>query len=148
AGGAVVPRTVQRSVRTHRGVRPQPAQLARTHLLRAARKEIAMSEPVDRRTFAATFAASVVLGREALGAEAPETAPMPHAKPVEAPFERDSPAPGFNPRWQKPQINRLLVQDFVIFAHMDVSMVSKLLDREPMLVNSVMDWGGGDWESG
>ena len=27
-------------------------------------------------------------------------------------------------------------------------MVSKLLDKEPALVNSFMDWGGGDWESG
>jgi hypothetical protein len=103
-----------------------------------------MSEPVDRRTFAATFAASVVLGREALAAE---PAPMPHPRPVEALFERDYPAPGFNPRWQKPQINRQFVQDFVIYAHMDVPMVSKMLDKEPALVNSFMDWGGGDWES-
>ncbi len=103
-----------------------------------------MSEPIDRRTFAATFAASVVLGSESLGAE---LAPMPHGKPVEAAFDRDYPAPGFNPRWQKPQINRLLVQDFVIYAHMDLPMVKKLLDKEPALVNSFMDWGGGDWES-
>ncbi|MBN9121560.1 MAG: ankyrin repeat domain-containing protein [Planctomycetes bacterium] len=107
-----------------------------------------MSEPVDRRTLAATFAASVVLGREAIGAETPEVAPMPHTKPVEAAFERDYPAPGFNPSWRKPQINRQLVQDFVIYAHMDLPMVSKLLDKEPALVNSFMDWGGGDWESG
>jgi hypothetical protein len=104
-----------------------------------------MSDPIDRRTFAATFAASVVLGRETLGAE---TAPPPHGKPVEAPFERDYPAPGFNPAWRRPQINRLLVQDFVIYAHMDLEMVKKLLDKEPALVNSFMDWGGGDWESG
>jgi hypothetical protein len=31
---------------------------------------------------------------------------------------------------------------------MDVAMVKKLLDKEPALVNSFMDWGGGDWESG
>jgi hypothetical protein len=103
-----------------------------------------MSEPIDRRTFAATFAASVVLGREAGAVEA---APMPHGKPVEAAFERDYAPPGFNPRWAKPQINRLLVQDFVIYAHMDLPMVKKLLDKEPMLINSFMDWGGGDWES-
>ena len=108
-----------------------------------------MSEPLDRRTFAATFAASVVLGREAVSAETPAVAPVPHPKPVEAAFERDYPAPpGFSPRWQKPQINRLLVQDFVIYAHMDTQMVSKLLDKEPALVNSFMDWGAGDWESG
>jgi hypothetical protein len=103
-----------------------------------------MSDPIDRRTFAATFAASVVLGSEALAAE---PAPMPHPKPAEAPFERDYPAPGFTPGWKKPQINRLLVQDFVIFAHMDLEMVKKLLDKEPALVNAFMDWGGGDWES-
>ena len=99
---------------------------------------------MNRRTFAATFAATVVLGREALGAE---VAPMPHTKPTEAPFERDYPPPGFNPRWQKPQINRLLVQDFVMFGHFDLKMVEKLLAKEPALVNAFMDWGGGDWES-
>jgi hypothetical protein len=104
-----------------------------------------MSDPIDRRTLGAAFAATVVLGSEAMSAD---PAPMPHAKPTEAPFDRDYPVPGFNPSWKKPQINRLLVQDFVIFAHMDVAMVKKLLDKEPALVNSFMDWGGGDWESG
>jgi hypothetical protein len=103
-----------------------------------------MSDPINRRTFATAFAASVVLGSEALSAE---EAPAPHARPTEAPFERDYPAPGFNPSWKKPQINRLLVQDFVIYAHMDLPMVKKLLDKEPALLNSFMDWGGGDWES-
>lgn len=72
---------------------------------------------------------------------------MPRAIPKEAAFERDYPAPGFAPSWRKPQINRLLVQDFVIYAHMDIEMVKKLLDKEPALVNAFMDWGGGDWES-
>ena len=103
-----------------------------------------MSELINRRTFATAFAASVVLGSETLSAE---EAPMPQAKPTEAPFERDYPKPGFNPSWRKPQINRQLVQDFVIYAHMDLPMVKKLLDKEPMLINSFMDWGGGDWES-
>lgn len=107
-----------------------------------------MSQPVSRRTFAASFAAGVVIGNEAFGAEQVPVAPMPHGKPTEAPFTRDYPAPGFNPSWKKPQINRQLVQDFVIYAHMDVPMAKKLLDKEPMLVNSFMDWGGGDWESG
>ncbi len=107
-----------------------------------------MPDPVDRRTFATTFAASIVLGSETFGADAPVVAPMPHGKPTEAPFERDYPKPGFNPSWRRPQINRLLIQDFVVYAHMDVAMVSKLLDKEPALVNSFMDWGGGDWESG
>ena len=103
-----------------------------------------MSDPIDRRTLATAFAASVVLGSEALSAE---TAPAPHTKPTEAPFERDYPKPGFNPSWKNPQINKLMVQDFVVFAHFDMDMVKKLLDREPALVNSFMDWGAGDWES-
>ena len=105
-----------------------------------------MSEPVDRRGFAAAFTASVVLGSEVLAA--PELAPPPHNLPAEAPFARDYPKPGFNPSWKNPQINRLLVQDFVVFAHMDLEMTKKLAEREPNLVNAVMDWGAGDWESG
>lgn len=103
-----------------------------------------MPEPIDRRALATAFAATVVLGGEAAGAD---TAPAPHPVPAEAPFARDYPKPGFNPSWKKPQINRLMVQDFVVFAHFDTDMVTKLLDREPALVNSFMDWGGGDWES-
>jgi hypothetical protein len=104
-----------------------------------------MSDPISRRTFAATCAASVVLGQEALGAD---VAPLPHGVPVEAPFVRDYPKPGFNPSWKNPQLNRLMVQDFVIVCHMDLPMVKQLQQREPMLVNAVMDWGAGDWESG
>jgi len=68
--------------------------------------------------------------------------------PVEAPFERDYPAPGFNPAWKKPQLNRTMLQDFVIYAHTDLEMTKKLLDKEPLLINGIMDWGAGDWESG
>ena len=107
-----------------------------------------MSEPIDRRTFATAFTATVVVGAEALSAEVPNVAPMPHTIPTEAPFARDYPPPGFQPSWKKPQINRLLVQDFVIFAHMDLPMVKKLLDKEPALLNATMDWGAGDWETG
>lgn len=66
--------------------------------------------------------------------------------PVEAPYERDA-KPGFEPSWSKPQLNRLMIQDFVIFAHSDLEQTKKLLDREPMLINASMDWGAGDWES-
>ena len=45
-----------------------------------------MSDPIDRRTFAALN---------------PEPAP-PHPKPAEAPFDRDYPPPGFQPSWKKP----------------------------------------------
>jgi hypothetical protein len=105
-----------------------------------------MSGSVDRRGFAAAFTATVVLGREAISAETP-VAPMPHAVPVEAPFTRDYDKPGFNPSWKNPQLNRTLVQDFVIFGHMDLEMVKKLLDREPGLLNAAVDWGAGDWET-
>jgi hypothetical protein len=107
-----------------------------------------MSSPIDRRGFATTFAATVVLGREALSADAPEVAPAPHGVRTEAPFARDYPKPGFNPSWKNPQINHLMVQDFVIFAHMDLAMVKKLVEKEPALVNGVVDWGAGDWETG
>ncbi len=105
-----------------------------------------MSDSIDRRGFATAFSASIVVGTEALSAETP-IAPPPQPAPVEAPFERDYPAPGFQPSWKKPQINRRLVQDFVVLAHMDLDMVKKLLDKEPALINSTMDWGGGDWET-
>lgn len=68
--------------------------------------------------------------------------------PVEAAFTRDYAAPDFKPSWKKPQLSRLMVQDFVIYAHYDLNMAKTLLDREPMLINSFMDWGAGDWESG
>src|SRR4029077_12118043 len=106
-----------------------------------------MSNAIDRRSFATACAASVVLGRETLAAETPDLAPMPHGVPVEAPFARDYPKPGFNPSWKNPQINRTVIQDFVIFGHMDLPMVKKLLEQEPMVLNSMMDWGAGDWES-
>jgi hypothetical protein len=112
------------------------------------REHLDMSSPIDRRTFAATCASSVVLGNEVLAAaDPPAVAPMPQGMPTEAAFERDYPRPGFNPSWRNPQINRVMVQDFVIFAHMDLAMVKKLLEREPGLINAHMDWGAGDWES-
>jgi hypothetical protein len=109
-----------------------------------------VSNPIDRRTFAATFATSIVLGSEALAADGPELGPMPRGVgfPTEAPFTRDYPKPDFNPAWKYQQINKLLVQDFVVFAHMDLAMVKKLVEKEPGLLNATMDWGAGDWESG
>jgi len=67
--------------------------------------------------------------------------------PVEAPFERDYPVPEFTPSWKRPLINRLMAQDFVIAAHMDIDLVRHLLEREPGLLNATVDWGGGDWET-
>lgn len=73
--------------------------------------------------------------------------PTPSSGPVESPFERDYDAPSFKPSWKKPQINRLLAQDFIIFAHSDLEMTKKLLEREPGLINASIDWGAGDWET-
>ena len=72
----------------------------------------------------------------------------PSPGPREAPFERDYEAPAFQPKWKNAQINRQLIQDFVMFAHTDIQMVKKLLDKEPGLVLSMINWGASDWESG
>lgn len=101
-----------------------------------------MSDSLDRRVFTTLTAGFV------LGAVSDLSAGQPGVGPMEAPFERDYPPPGFKPSWKKPQLNRLLVQDFVIFAHSELDMTKKLLEKEPALVNATMDWGGGDWESG
>lgn len=69
------------------------------------------------------------------------------AGPQEADFERDYPAPGFKPSWKKPQINRTMAADFVIYAHSDLDMTRKLLEREPGLLNAAIDWGAGDFET-
>src|ERR1044071_3887941 len=86
----------------------------------------------------------------ALTAAVPTVLAQANSKPgtaTEAPFERDYPAPDFKPSWKNFQLNRTMVQDFVIYAHSDLEMTKKLLDREPMLLNGFMDWGNGDWES-
>ena len=110
-----------------------------------------MARPISRRAFTA-LSTSVVLGataNQALGDEKPKAeSPTPAPGPIEAVFERDYTAPTFKPSWKKPQIHRLLVQDFVIFAHSDLAMTKQLLEKEPALLNGTMDWGGGDWESG
>ncbi len=98
-----------------------------------------MSDPISRRTFA-TMSAGLLLG-------APATLLAQTGGPTEAPFVRDYPEPGFKPGWKKPQLNRQMISDFVIYAHSDLEMTKKLLEKEPMLINAFMDWGGGDWES-
>ena len=105
-----------------------------------------MSDPISRRAFAG-LTAGLAFG-SAAGSEPAAEPPQPPAGPTEAPFERDYPPPGFKPSWKKPQVNRQRVQDFVIFAHSDLAMTKKLVEREPLLVNAMMDWGAGDWESG
>lgn len=40
-----------------------------------------------------------------------------------------------------------LVEKFVQVAHTDLDKVKELFAQEAGLVNSVWDWGGGDWET-
>ncbi len=110
-----------------------------------------MSDPISRRAFSSATA-GLALGSATHLASADDAPkgqpPVTPSHPTEAPFERTYSPPGFKPSWKKPQLNRLLVQDFVIFAHSDLDMVKKLLDLEPTLLNATMDWGHGDWETG
>ncbi len=107
-----------------------------------------MSEPLSRRDFALAVGAvaGAVAAPAVVAADDKKEQPKP-AGPVEAEFARDYDAPKFTPGWKKPQVNRLLVQDFVIYAHSDLDMVKKLLAKEAALLNAAMDWGGGDWET-
>lgn len=114
-----------------------------------------MSENLSRRSFCnLTAGLALTAVPAALIAQQPPTPPQqgevpkPPTGPVEAPFERDYAPPGFKPGWKKQQINRLLVQDFVLYAHSDLEMVKTLLAKEPKLIAATIDWGGGDWESG
>lgn len=47
-----------------------------------------------------------------------------------------------------PQIEATLVKEFVTVAHGNLDAVKQLLAFQPALLNSVWDWGGGDYESG
>lgn len=110
-----------------------------------------MKPEISRRTFASAAgglllaaAGATRMQEEGQKQEKSTTDPMPR----EADFNRDYPAPSFKPSWKNPQLNRQLVQDFVIYAHSELDMVKKLIEREPGLLNATMDWGAGDWESG
>src|SRR3989442_6270840 len=81
--------------------------------------ENSMSKRMTRRSFA-TMTTGVVLASASDLAAADE---KPPSGPTEAPFERDYPAPAFKPSWKRPQINRAMVQDFVIYAHSDLEIV-------------------------
>lgn len=93
-----------------------------------------------------TRRALLAVGAGALATHVTSASPFQDS-PKEAAFSRDYPEPDFKPSWKKPQLNRTMLQDFVIYAHSDIEMTQKLLDREPMLINGYIDWGGGDWES-
>jgi hypothetical protein len=112
--------------------------------------EIDMSESISRRAFTAVSAGIVLGGAsgKVVGGTETKVEPAKIPEPIEAPFVRDYPLPGFKPAWKKQQINRKMVQDFVIYAHFDPSLTQKLLAKEPALLNATMDWGAGDWETG
>ena len=97
-----------------------------------------MDGRITRRAFGAAAVGGAVM------AAADDETP---AGPREAAFERDYEPPDFRPSWAKPQVNRTLAADFVIYAHSDLDMTRRLLDREPGLLNAALDWGGGDWET-
>ena len=110
-----------------------------------------MSDSISRRLFTAATAGALLGSAADLAAadDKPKAdPPKVPAVPMEAAFERDYPVPSFKPSWKKPQVNRQQAQDFVIFAHSDLAMVKKLLDKEPALLNATIDWGNGDWETG
>ena len=110
-----------------------------------------MPDPISRRSFSTVTTGLVLAAATDLPAadDKPKLdLPVAAPGPTEAPFTRDYSPPGFKPSWKKPQINRVLVQDFVIYAHSELDMVKKLLEKEPALLNATMDWGQGDWETG
>lgn len=109
-----------------------------------------MSERLSRRAFHAALIAGTALSTERLAhAQTPgNAAQAPPQPPLPVPDEtRDYPAPKFKPTLRKPRLGSTLAQDFVIFAHYDLDMVKKLLEKEPAVLNATVDWGGGDWEA-
>lgn len=119
-----------------------------------------MNSKIDRRRFAKTslglgltasaagFASSAFAQEQESGDSNKEKKDdKKPATPTEAPFERDYEPPKFKPSWENPQVNRLLAQDFVIYAHSSLDMTKKLLEREPGLLNASLDWGNGDFET-
>ncbi|MEK5067499.1 ankyrin repeat domain-containing protein [Sporosarcina sp. FSL K6-1508] len=49
---------------------------------------------------------------------------------------------------RKEPLSDELVRAFIIAAHGDFEEVKKLVEQEPALLHSSMNWGGDDWESG
>ena len=90
-----------------------------------------MSELITRRAFQGSLGAGVLLAAAAEPVAPGDKKPATEPKPVEAPFERDYEAPKFKPSWKRPQLNRQMVQDFVIYGHSEPVMVKRLLDKEP-----------------
>ena len=115
-------------------------ELARTVLSLIEYARRTMSDLLTRRSLLAVGVGATLAPLSLAGQDKPG--------PQEAEFNRDYPEPDFKPSWKKPQLNRSMLQDFVLYAHSDIDKTKMLLEREPMLVNGFMDWGAGDWESG
>src|SRR6185369_15050623 len=93
-----------------------------------------MNERITRRGFGAAALSGTVAAGAAMRANAQAE-------------QRDYPAPTFKPTLRKPRLGSTFVQDFVIFGHYDLDMVKRLLEKDPAVLNSTVDWGGGDWET-
>lgn len=107
-----------------------------------------MNKKISRRLFGAS-AAGIALTPICVVGQEQETKqePKQESGPREKAFERDYEPPKFKPSWKNEQVNRSMAQDFVIYAHSDLKMVEKLLEKEPGLLNATLDWGDGDWET-
>ncbi|HWL08458.1 MAG TPA: hypothetical protein VNQ76_08640 [Planctomicrobium sp.] len=103
---------------------------------------------LSRRSFHAALAGGLGVGASTWLCAQETASPAPVTPPADAEPERDYPAPSFKPKFKRPQLKALLIQDFVIYAHSDLKMVELLLQKDVNLVNATVDWGGGDWESG
>lgn len=105
------------------------------------------STAMDRRSYSVLMGLGLIAGVSTARAFAQDDSEETPPKPREDAFERDYEPPSFKPQWKNPQINRQLVSDFVIFAHSDLEMTKRLLEREAGLINASMDWGNGDFET-
>jgi len=47
-----------------------------------------------------------------------------------------------------PPLPAEMVREFVVAAHANLEKTRSMLEQQPALVNSVWDWGGGDFETG
>lgn len=119
-------------------------------------KQSPQQRRISRRLFTASatgfLAATPMLGfaqeAEDTDKKAKPKSTTKSTEPFEAPLDRTYGAPDFfTPQWKKPQVNRTMAADFVIYAHKDLSKVQELLELEPGLLNASVDWGNGDYET-
>src|SRR3954465_6087815 len=98
-----------------------------------------MNTSVSRKRFlvgGGIAAVGALLGR-GLFAQPGVSSPAPSPPPKDVP---DFPE-------HDPQIDRAKVKRFVIAGHFNLPAVKKMLADEPVLINSTIDWGNGDFET-